>query len=196
MTPTIGRPSYVRPISVAQLVMPHTKERVPSTGSSTQLNGERAGRSPYSSPTMPWSGKVASMSARMARSPARSAAVTGSKPEASLLSMPGRVRKWGRISRAAAAASTSANRAYSCQSISCGGHGTGGQKCKRRDKLGGPTLDQGAWQAREDLPSGPGARKIVQCKNGASDMQCHDPSALALARLLRDCGYRWETHAE
>jgi hypothetical protein len=91
--------------------MPQTKERVPSTGSRTQVKPERAGRSPYSSPTMPWSGYVASIIARMARSAAVSAAVTGSKPLSSLLSMPGRVRKCGRISRAAAAASASAKRA-------------------------------------------------------------------------------------
>ena len=56
------------------------KDLVPSIGSSTQTYSASARSAPNSSPTMPWSGKVCRISARMAASAARSAAVTGSKP--------------------------------------------------------------------------------------------------------------------
>ena len=60
--------------------MPEMKDLVPSIGSSTQTYSASVRSAPYSSPMMPWSGKFLRISARMAFSAARSAAVTGSKP--------------------------------------------------------------------------------------------------------------------
>ena len=52
-TPITGLSSKLRPINVAQVGMPQMKARVPSTGSSTQVNPDRLGFSPYSSPLIP-----------------------------------------------------------------------------------------------------------------------------------------------
>ena len=95
--PNTGSPKRIRPISVPQATMPVMKDLVPSIGSSTQTYSASVRSLPYSSPRMPWSGKFLRMSARMAFSAARSAAVTGSKPPAFLFSTASAVRKNGRM---------------------------------------------------------------------------------------------------
>src|SRR5215831_6166209 len=85
-------------MSVPQAGMPQINDLVPSIGSSTQTYSASRRSMPNSSPMMPCSGKVRLISARMAASAARSAAVTGSKPpEPLLFSIPSALRKNGRM---------------------------------------------------------------------------------------------------
>ena len=95
--PNTGSPKRISPISVPQAGMPEMNDLVPSIGSSTQTYSASVRSAPYSSPRMPWSGKVRLMRARMACSAARSAAVTGSKPPDFLFSTASVVRKNGRM---------------------------------------------------------------------------------------------------
>ena len=96
--PNTGTPLRVSPISEPQTGMPEMNDLVPSIGSSTQTYSASVRSLPYSSPTMPCSGKLRLISERIAFSAARSAAVTGSKPTAEpLSSTPSEVRKNGRI---------------------------------------------------------------------------------------------------
>jgi len=112
--PKIGWPCRVSAISVPQAGMPEMNDLVPSIGSSTQTNSASACSAPNSSPTMPCSGKFERMSARMASSAARSAAVTGSNtPPALLSSMLSDVRKKGRIASPDTVASLSTKAAKS-----------------------------------------------------------------------------------
>ena len=78
--PNTGSPKRISPISVPQAGMPAMKDLVPSIGSSIQTYSASVRSPGYSSPRMPWSGKLRRISVRMASSAARSAAVTGSKP--------------------------------------------------------------------------------------------------------------------
>ena len=94
--------------------MPEMNDLVPSIGSSTQTYSALVRSLPYSSPTMPCSGKLRLISVRIAASAARSAAVTGSKPTAEpLSSTPREVRKKGRIASPEAVASWSTKAAKS-----------------------------------------------------------------------------------
>src|SRR6516165_11957113 len=88
--------------------MPQINDFVPSIGSSTQTYSASRRSTPNSSPTMPCSGNVRLIRARMAASAARSAAVTGSKPpERLLFSMPSALRKNGLMVSPEMAASSS-----------------------------------------------------------------------------------------
>src|SRR5262245_51256929 len=94
--------------------MPEMKDLVPSIGSSTQTYSASVRSLPYSSPTMPCSGKLLRIKVRIAASAERSAAVTGSKlPPRLLFSTLSEVRKNGRIASPAAAASLSTKAAKS-----------------------------------------------------------------------------------
>ena len=102
------------PMREPQIGMPEMNDLVPSIGSSTQTNSALVRSLPYSSPTMPCSGKLRLISARIVFSAARSAAVTGSKPTAEpLSSTPSEVRKNGRIASPDAVASWSTKAAKS-----------------------------------------------------------------------------------
>ena len=68
--PNTGSPERSRAISVPQAGMPEMKDLVPSIGSSTQTYSASARSPPYSSPMMPWSGKVRRMRVRIAVSAA------------------------------------------------------------------------------------------------------------------------------
>ena len=103
-----GSPRRVSAMSVPQAGRPQMKDLVPSIGSSTQTYSASGRSAANSSPTMPCSGNVCLIRARMAASAARSAAVTGSKlPDRLLFSTPSAVRKNGRIVSPETAASWS-----------------------------------------------------------------------------------------
>src|SRR5262245_55589268 len=106
--PYTGSPPRSSAISVPHTGRPQIKDFVPSIGSSAQTYSASVRSLPYSSPMMPWSGKLFRIIARIAASAARSAAVTGSNPRpCDLFSMLSVVRKNGRIASPAAAASLS-----------------------------------------------------------------------------------------
>ena len=68
--PNTAFPVRISAISVPQAGMPEMKDLVPSIGSSTQTYSASGRSRPYSSPMMPWSGKVRRMSVRIAVSAA------------------------------------------------------------------------------------------------------------------------------
>src|SRR5580704_12621761 len=110
----IGTPPRVSAIKVPQAGRPQMKDLVPSIGSSTQTYSASGRSAPSSSPTTPCSGKVRLISARMAASAARSAAVTGSKPPDRLLfSTLSALRKNGRMVSPETVASSSTKAAKS-----------------------------------------------------------------------------------
>src|SRR3954468_8241704 len=112
--PKIGTPFRVSAIRVPQAGMPVMKDLVPSIGSSTQTYSAWPRSLPYSSPTIPCSGKLRFIRERIVFSAARSAAVTGSNPAADpLSSTPSEVRKNGRIASPEAVASWSTKAAKS-----------------------------------------------------------------------------------
>src|ERR1044072_2289414 len=112
--PNTASPLRVSAISEPQFGMPEMKDFVPSIGSSTQTYSASARSLPYSSPTMPCSGKLRLISPRIAFSAARSACVTGSKPTAApLSSTPSDVRKNGKIASPEMVASSSTKAAKS-----------------------------------------------------------------------------------
>src|SRR3954471_14792753 len=112
--PNTAAPLRVSAISEPHAGMPVMNDFVPSIGSSTQTYSASVFSSPYSSPTIPCSGKLRLISVRIAVSAARSAAVTGSKPAAEpLSSTPSEVRKNGRIASPDTVASLSTKAAKS-----------------------------------------------------------------------------------
>ena len=90
MMPATGAPSCSTPRSMPKIGTPQMKERVPSIGSTIQVNSASAWLLPNSSPKMPWSGKRFSIAARIAFSVSRSAMVTGLSSALSSMATPAR----------------------------------------------------------------------------------------------------------
>src|SRR5258707_443820 len=112
--PNTGSPSRMSAISVPQAGMPEMNDLVPSIGSSAHTYSASTPPLPNSSPMMPCSGKARWIIARMQRSAARSAWVTGSNwPPLLLSSTESEVRKNGRIASPEAVASSSTKAAKS-----------------------------------------------------------------------------------